>query len=54
MVSQKKAIGILGIVFAVAGGAAWFYGQHIPAAILWGVAVLIVMKLNKRQQQKRR
>lgn len=49
MVSQKKAIGILGIVFAVAGGIAWFFGQHIPAALLWGIAVLIVLKLNKRK-----
>jgi Flp pilus assembly protein TadB len=54
MVSQKKAIGILGIAFAVAGGIAWFFGQHIPAAMLWGVAVLIVLKLNKRQQQKQK
>jgi hypothetical protein len=52
MVSQKKAIGILGIVFAVAGGAAWFFGQHAPAAILWGVAVLIVLKLNKRKKRR--
>ncbi|HEX6560845.1 MAG TPA: hypothetical protein VF016_02335 [Nitrososphaera sp.] len=54
MVSQKKATGILGIAFAVAGGIAWFFGQHIPAAMLWGVAVLIVLKLNKRQQQKQK
>lgn len=50
MVSQKKAIGILGIVFAAAGGVAWFFGQHVPAALLWGVAVLIVLKLNKRKK----
>ena len=53
MVSQRKAIGIIGIVFAVAGGAAWFFGQHIPAAILWGVAGIILLKLNKRKQKRR-
>lgn len=53
MVSQRKAIGIIGMVFAVAGGAAWFFGQHIPAAMLWGVAVLILLKLNKRKQKRR-
>jgi hypothetical protein len=52
MVSQKKAIGILGMAFAVAGGAAWFFGQYIPAVMLWGVAGIIMLKLNKRQQQK--
>lgn len=54
MVSQRKAIGIIGMFFAVAGGAVWFMGQHIPAAILWGVAVIILLKLNKRQGQRRR
>jgi hypothetical protein len=51
MVSQKKAIGVLGIIFAVAGGAVWFFGQHIPAMMLWGVAILIVLKLNKRKRR---
>lgn len=51
MASRKRAIGILGMVFAVAGGAAWFYGQFIPAAMLWGVAVLIVLKLNTRKRR---
>ena len=54
MVSQKKAIGILGMAFAVLGGAAWFYGQHIPAAMLWGVAAIIMLRLNKRSARKRR
>lgn len=53
MVSQKKAIGILGMVFAVAGGVAWFFGQYIPAVMLWGVAGIIMLKLNKRQGKRR-
>ena len=54
MVSQKKAIGILGMAFAVLGGAAWFYGQHIPAAMMWGVAAIIMLRLNRRAAKKRR
>ena len=54
MVSQKKAIGIIGIFFAVAGGIVWFFGQYIPAVMLWGVAGIIMLKLNKRQQKKKR
>lgn len=50
VVSRKKAIATLGIVFAIAGGIAWFYMQFIPAAMLWGVAVLIILKLNKRKK----
>lgn len=50
MVSQRKAISIIGMAFAVAGGAAWFFGQQIPAFILWGVAVIIMLKLNKRRR----
>lgn len=53
MVSQRKAIGIIGMFFAVAGGALWFFGQHVPAAILWGVAVIILLKLNKRKSKRR-
>jgi uncharacterized protein YdgA (DUF945 family) len=51
MVSQRKAIGIIGMFFAVAGGAAWFFGQQIPAMILWGVALIIVFKINKRKRR---
>jgi hypothetical protein len=51
MASRKKAIGILGMAFAVAGGAAWFFGQYIPAAMLWGVAVIILLKLNARKRR---
>lgn len=54
MVSQKKAIGIIGIFFTVAGGIAWFFGQYIPAVMLWGVAGIIMLKLNKRHAKKRR
>lgn len=49
MVSQRKAIAIIGMAFAVAGGAAWFFEQKIPAFILWGVAVIIMLKINRKR-----
>lgn len=51
MVSQRKAIGVIGMFFAVAGGAAWFFGQQIPAVMLWGVAGIILLKINKRKRR---
>lgn len=54
MVGQRQAIGILGMVFAVLGGIAWFLRQNIVAIMLWGVAGLILLKLNKRARPNRR
>jgi hypothetical protein len=54
MVGQRQAIGILGMVFAVLGGIAWFLRQNIVAIMLWGVAGLIILKLNKRAKLNRR
>jgi 4-hydroxybenzoate polyprenyltransferase len=50
MVKSKHAIGILGMFFAVAGGIAWFFSQTFVAIMLWGVAGLILFKLNKRKK----
>ena len=50
MVKRRQAIGILGMVFAVAGGIAWFFRQTFVAVMLWGVAGLILLKLNKRRK----
>ncbi|MGH9911339.1 MAG: hypothetical protein ACRD5J_19660 [Nitrososphaeraceae archaeon] len=50
MVRRRQAIGILGMVFAVAGGIAWFFRQNFVAIMLWGVAGLILFKLNKRKK----
>jgi hypothetical protein len=54
LVGQRQAIGILGMVFAVLGGVAWFLRQNIVAIMLWGVAGLILLKLNKRTKPRRR
>jgi len=50
MVKRKQAIGIVGMAFAVAGGIAWFVRQTFVAVTLWGVAGLILFKLNKRKK----
>jgi hypothetical protein len=51
---RRQAIGIVGMILAVLGGIAWFYGQHIPAAILWIGAAGIVFSLNKRHKNRTR
>jgi hypothetical protein len=53
LVGQRQAIGILGMVFAILGGVAWFLRQNIVAVMLWGVAGLILLKLNKRTKLRR-
>lgn len=50
LVRQKQAIGILGMIFALAGGIAWFFQARIPALILWGVAIIIIFKLKRRKK----
>jgi 4-hydroxybenzoate polyprenyltransferase len=54
MFSQKQAIGILGIIFAVGGGIAWFFQQTIFAVMLWGVAGIILLKLNRKSRIRSR
>ena len=53
-IKYRQAIGILGMIFAVLGGVAWFIQQNIIAVILWGSAGLILLKLNKRNRKIRR
>ena len=54
MVKYIQGIGILGMIFAVLGGIAWFMQQNIIAIILWGAAGSILLKLNKRNTNMRR
>ncbi len=54
LIKYRQAIGILGMIFAVLGGVAWFIQQNIIAVILWGSAGLILLKLNKRDRKIRR
>jgi hypothetical protein len=50
MFGQRQAIGILGIIFAIAGGIAWFFQQTIFAVMLWGVAGIMLLKLNRKSR----
>ena len=54
LIRYRQVIGILGMIFAVLGGAAWFVQQNIIAIILWGAAGLILFKLNQRNRNIRR
>ena len=54
LIKYRQAMGILGMIFAVLGGVAWFVQQNIIAVILWGSAGLILLKLNKRNRKIRR
>jgi hypothetical protein len=47
----RQVKGIIGMALAVLGGVAWFYQMHVPAFVLWGGAVVIMLSLNKRRRQ---
>jgi hypothetical protein len=53
LVAQRKAIGIIGMIFAVLGGVAWFFQQTTLGIMLWGVAGIILVKLNRRRARSR-
>jgi hypothetical protein len=50
---RRQAKGIVGMVFAVLGGVAWFFQVYIVAVILWGAAMFIVFTLNRRRRPRR-
>jgi hypothetical protein len=54
LIKNRQVMGILGMIFAVLGGIAWYIQQNIIAVILWGSAGLILLKLNKRDRKIRR
>jgi hypothetical protein len=51
MVKQKKILGIIGAVLAIGGGVAWFFQKYPISVLLWGAAVLILLKLNKTKRK---
>ena len=53
LVRQRQAMGILGMFFAITGGVAWFFQQTLFSVMLWGVAGIILFKLNKRKTRIR-
>ncbi|NAL77444.1 hypothetical protein [Nitrososphaera sp. AFS] len=54
MVKKVTSIGILGMLFAVAGGIVWYFQQRFLGLLLWGVAVIIILKLNKEKKKTRK
>jgi hypothetical protein len=54
LIKYRQGIGILGTIFAILGGVAWFIQQNVIAIILWGAAGLILLKLNKRNRNMRK
>ncbi|HEY9407063.1 MAG TPA: hypothetical protein VIP53_06425 [Nitrososphaera sp.] len=53
-IGRRQVKSIVGMAFAVLGGVAWFYQLYIPAAMLWGAAMVIVFTLNKRRKEGQR
>jgi uncharacterized membrane protein len=51
LVGRLQPIGILGMILAIAGGVAWFLQQRLLALLLWGVAVIIILKLNRQKKR---
>jgi len=47
---RRQCTGILGMALAVAGGAAWFFGQPVLAFVSWGAAFVVLMRLNKKKR----
>ena len=57
MVKRKQILGILGACLAVGGGITWFVHQYQISVVLWGIAGMILFKLNKsktRSKSRRR
>ena len=48
---RKQALGIAGMVLAVAGGIAWFYGQQVLGIIAWVAAFIVALNLNKKKKK---
>ncbi|PWU80415.1 MAG: hypothetical protein DLM72_12365 [Candidatus Nitrosopolaris wilkensis] len=53
MVRRLQPIGILGMIFAIAGGIAWFLQQRLLALLLWGSALIIILKLNRQKKRSK-
>lgn len=48
---RKQALGVAGMVLAVAGGIAWFYGQQVLGIIAWVAAFIVALNLNKKKKK---
>ena len=50
LLRKKQLLGILGIIFAIAGGVSWFFQASISALMLWGVAIRILFRLRRKEK----
>jgi hypothetical protein len=53
LIKYKQGIAILGMIFAVLGGLAWFIQQNIVAIVLWGAAGWILVNTIKKTMYKK-
>jgi hypothetical protein len=50
----RKTLGLLGFALAIIGGYFWMINQTSLSLILWGAAVLIIIKLNRLKKKSKR
>jgi len=53
MVKQKQILGIIGMCFAIGGGIAWYFHQYLGSSVLWAIAGIILLRLNRRRNRSR-
>ena len=41
------------MIFAIAGGIAWFFQNMIFAVVMWSFAGIVLLKLNERSRSKK-
>jgi len=51
MLKRRQILGIMGCFCAIFGGIGWIYHQYLPAFFLWGIAGLILLKLQKKKSR---
>jgi hypothetical protein len=54
MVKRKQILGILGACFAIGGGITWLFQQYLSSALLWAIAGIIILKINKTRTRSKR
>jgi hypothetical protein len=47
----RKTLGFLGFALAIIGGYLWIINQISLSLILWGAAVLIIIRLNRLKKK---
>jgi hypothetical protein len=47
----RKTLGLLGFALAIIGGYLWIINQISLSLILWGAAVLIIIRLNRLKKK---